>query len=87
MRIIRFINPFTFNMLDNYPMKESIRFIGKAKISKQGQVTLPTEARDSLGIPVESDIYWYEVDDFLVAVKDLMSQNDLADKLAKKRRV
>jgi len=58
-------------------MMEDPKFIGKAKISKQGQVTLPLEARKDLGIPLESDIYWYEIDGCLVVVKNLVNQKDL----------
>jgi len=55
----------------------SIKFIGKAKITKQGQVTLPFEAREELKLDLNSEIYWYLVDDHLVVVKDLVSVDDL----------
>jgi|TARA_B100001971_G_C18263112_1_gene589024 bifunctional DNA-binding transcriptional regulator/antitoxin component of YhaV-PrlF toxin-antitoxin module len=61
------------------------KFIGKAKLSKQGQITLPYEARDDLGIDLNSEIYWYEVDDYLIAMKELINPKDLAIKLNKKR--
>ena len=60
------------------------KFIGKAKLTKQGQVTLPFEARDDLGIELDSDIYWYEVDDYLVVVKELVNPKDLVARLNKK---
>jgi len=60
------------------------KFIGKAKLSKQGQVTLPFEARDDLGINLDSEIYWYEVDDYLVVVKELVNPKELEAKLNKK---
>jgi len=65
-------------------MKEA-KFIGKAKLTKQGQVTLPNEARQDLGIDIDSDIYWYELDDCLVVVKELVNPKDLNVGLKKKR--
>ena len=63
----------------------TVRFIGKAKITKQGQVTLTFEARDELKIDLNSDIYWYLVDDHLVVVKDLVSVEELANMINKKK--
>ncbi|HJN56661.1 MAG: AbrB/MazE/SpoVT family DNA-binding domain-containing protein [Candidatus Woesearchaeota archaeon] len=60
-----------------------VKFIGKAKITKQGQVTLPVEAREDLKIESESELYWYCVDDHLVVVKDLVSVEDLISKINK----
>lgn len=60
-----------------------IKFVGKAKLTKQGQLTLPFEARKDLGIESESELYWYIADDFLVAVKNLMNQKELHDKIKK----
>ena len=62
-----------------------IKFIGKAKITTQGQITLPSEARDSLKLDVNSEVYWYQVDVYLVVVKDLVSVDDLADMINKKK--
>ncbi len=59
------------------------KFIGKAKITQQGQLTLPQEARSNLGIPLGSEVYWYEFDDYLVVVKDLVNQKDLIKKIKK----
>ena len=59
------------------------KFIGKAKLSKQGQITLPFEARNDLDIKLDSEVYWYEVDDYLVVVKELLNPKDLKDKLKK----
>ena len=56
----------------------NIKFIGKAKITTQGQVTLPFEARDSLKLDPNAEVYWYQVDDHLVVVKDLVSVEELA---------
>ena len=47
-----------------------VKFVGKAKITKQGQVTLPFEAREELKLDLNSDVYWYLVDDHLVVVRD-----------------
>ena len=63
----------------------TIKFIGKAKITKQGQVTLPFEAREELKLDLNSEVYWYLVDDHLIVVKDLVSVEDLEDMLNKKR--
>ena len=65
-------------------MKEP-KFIGKAKVTKQGQVTLPNEARQDLGIDVNSDIYWYELGDNLIVVKELVNPKDLGLELKRKR--
>ena len=63
------------------------KFIGKAKITKQGQVTMPFEARDDLEIDLNSEVYWYEVGDFLIVLKELINPKDLAIKLNKRRGV
>ena len=55
----------------------AIKFVGKAKITKQGQVTLPFEARGELKLGLNSEVYWYLVEDHLVVVKDLVSVEDL----------
>ena len=53
------------------------KFIDKAKLTKQGQLTLPQEARKSLKIEAESDVYWYEFNNVLVLVKDLVNPKEL----------
>ena len=63
----------------------TIKFIGKAKITKQGQVTLPFEAREELKLDLNSDVYWYLVDDHLVVVKDLVSLDYLINKIRKQK--
>jgi len=63
----------------------AIKFVGKAKITKQGQVTLPFEARGELKLDLNSEVYWYLVDDHLVVVKDLVSVEDL-DAIIKRRK-
>lgn len=62
-----------------------VKFIGKARLNKQGQITLPREARQDLNIPTESELYWYEVDDHCIVLKDLINPKDLEKKLQKKR--
>ncbi|MBU90124.1 hypothetical protein CMO94_01170 [Candidatus Woesearchaeota archaeon] len=64
----------------------AVRFIGKAKITKQGQVTLPFEAREELKLDLNSEVYWYLVDDHLVVVKDLVSVDDLIIKMNKQKK-
>ena len=61
------------------------KFVGKAKLTSQGQVTLPNEARQDLGIDINSEIYWYELGDNLIAVKELVNPKDLGVILRKKR--
>tara|TARA_Y100000310_G_scaffold215869_1_gene216814 strand:- start:1648 stop:1854 length:207 start_codon:yes stop_codon:yes gene_type:complete len=63
----------------------AIKFIGKAKITKQGQVTLPFEAREELKLDLNSEVYWYLVDDHLVVVKDLVSMDELVSMINKKK--
>ena len=62
-----------------------VRFIGKAKITKQGQVTLPFEAREELNLDLNSEVYWYLVDDHLVVVKDLVSVDELISMINKRK--
>jgi len=63
---------------------KTVKFIGKAKLTKQGQVTLPNEARKDLDIKIDSDIYWYELGNNLIAVKELVNPKDLDVMLKKK---
>ena len=59
------------------------KFIGKAKLTRQGQLTLPNEARKDLNIEINSDIYWYEIGNYLIAVKELVNPKDLNLKIKK----
>ena len=61
------------------------KFVGKARITKQGQVTMPFEARNELKLNSDSEIYWYLVDNYLVVVKDLMGVDDLLKTINKRR--
>ena len=53
------------------------KFIGKAKLTKQGQLTLPQKARQDLGIYAKSEVYWYEFNDILILVKDLVNPREI----------
>ena len=67
-------------------MKEDVKFIGKAKVTKQGQVTMPYEGRKDLSINLESDVYWYEINNCLVVVKDLVNQKEIINKISRKKK-
>ena len=62
------------------------KFIGKAKLTRQGQLTLPKEARKDLKISAESEVYWYELNDVLLVVKDIVNPKDIFDLIMKKRK-
>ena len=62
------------------------KFIGKAKLTKQGQLTLPQEARKDLKISAESEVYWYEFNDVLLVVKDIVNPKDIINSIMKKRK-
>ena len=64
---------------------KNVKFIGKVKLSKQGQITLPLEARDDLGIKINSEVYWYEIDNCLILTKELVNQKDLMKIISKKK--
>ena len=55
------------------------KFIGKAKLTKQGQLTLPKEARKDLKIDAKSEVYWYEFNGILILVKELVNPKELID--------
>ncbi|MFH1642229.1 MAG: AbrB/MazE/SpoVT family DNA-binding domain-containing protein [Nanoarchaeota archaeon] len=60
------------------------KFIGKTKVTTQGQITLPFEGRRDLGIEINSEVYWYELNNCLVVVKDLVNQKDLTKVINKR---
>ncbi len=62
------------------------KFISKAKLTKQGQLTLPSEARHALSIDTNSEVYWYQIDQMLILVKDLVKPDELMDLILKKRK-
>lgn len=62
------------------------KFIGKAKLTKQGQLTLPQEARKDLKIDDKSEVYWYEFNNVLVLVKDIVNPKELVNFIFKKKK-
>lgn len=62
------------------------KFIGKARLTSQGQLTVPIEARKDLNIDNDAKVYWYEVGEFLVLTTKLVSINELAELLPKRAR-
>ena len=62
------------------------KFVGKARLTKQGQLTLPQEARQDLKIGPKSEVYWYEFNGILVLVKELVNPKELASFLFNKRK-
>lgn len=67
-------------------MKAKVKFVGKAKITKQGQVTLPYEGRKDLNIDLETEVYWYEVNNCLVVVKELVNQKEIMSKISRNKK-
>ena len=62
------------------------KFIGKAKLTKQGQLTLPQEARKDLKIAPESEVYWYEFNDVLILVKNIVNPKEIVNLILNKRK-
>ncbi len=62
------------------------KFIGKARLTKQGQLTMPQEARQDLRISAESEVYWYEFNDVLILAKEIVNPKDLIDGVLNKKR-
>ncbi len=77
--IIIFTKNINFNIMEP-------KFIGKAKLTKQGQLTLPREARKDLKIDAKSEVYWYELNDALLVVKDIVNPKDIINLIMKKRK-
>lgn len=59
------------------------KFIGKVKLTRQGQLTLPNEARQHLGIGPEAELFWYEMNGCMVLTTELQNQKDVARRLKK----
>ena len=57
------------------------KFIGKAKITSLGQITVPKEARQDINVKEGDELYWYLVNDQLVATAELMSLDELKKRL------
>ena len=62
------------------------KFIGKAKLTRQGQLTLPLEGRKDLKIDAKSEVYWYEFNEILILVKDLVNPKELINFVFNKKR-
>lgn len=60
---------------------KKLKFIGKAKITSLGQVTLPKEARLDIKVKEGDEIYWYLVNGQLIATSELMNFKELKKKL------
>ena len=67
-------------------MTEESRFFGKSRLTKQGQLTLPKEARIDLGISDESELFWYEFNNSLIVLKELVNPKEIAGIIIKKRK-
>jgi len=65
-------------------MGNCAKFIGKVKLTSQGQITLPLESRKELKIDDNSDVYWYEYNGCLVLVKDLIEEKKIEEKMKRK---
>jgi len=63
---------------------KGVEFIAKAKLTRQGQLTMPQEAREKLKIKKNSDVYWYIYDGFLVVSKELMNEKILERRIRKR---
>ena len=62
------------------------KFISKARITKQGQLTIPSEARADLKIGLNSDVYWYELNDALVLTKNLVNPDEIIGLINNKKK-
>ena len=62
------------------------KFIGRARLTKQGQLTLPQEGRQDLKIGSKSEVYWYKLNNVLVLVKELVNPKELAAFVFNKKR-
>ena len=62
------------------------KFIGKSKLTKQGQLTLPQAGRQELKIDSKSEVYWYRFNDSLIIVKDLVNPSELISLVLKKKK-
>ena len=62
------------------------KFIGKARLTKQGQLTLPLAGRQDLKIDSKSEVYWYKFNDALIVVKDLVNPSDILNLVMNKKR-
>jgi len=63
-----------------------MKFITKVKISKQGQITFPLEARKDLNISLGDEVYIYETGNQLILTPKLVSIPDIKKQLKKEVR-
>lgn len=71
---------------DNISEHNEAKFVGKAKLTKQGQVTVPLEGRKDLHLDSDSELYWYRINDVLVAVKEIVNPKDLLNTIMKRKK-
>ncbi len=64
-----------------------IKFIGKAKITSLGQITVPKEAREDINVKEGDELFWYVVNGQLIATNELMSLDDMKKKLGLRDKV
>ncbi len=62
-------------------MAKKVKFIGKAKITSLGQITVPKEARKDIDVKEGDELYWYVVNGQLVGTNELMSLKELKKRL------
>lgn len=62
------------------------KFAGKARLTVQGQLTVPKTARKDLKIEPKSELYWYEFNDVLILVKNLVNPEELIKTVFKKKK-
>jgi bifunctional DNA-binding transcriptional regulator/antitoxin component of YhaV-PrlF toxin-antitoxin module len=72
------------NKINKQTMGEP-KFIAKVRITKQGQITVPHEARELLKLEVESDAYWYVIDGNLILTTELENPKELLRKIKKRQ--
>jgi len=60
---------------------KKVKFIGKAKITSLGQITVPKEARKDIDVKEGDELYWYVVNGQLVGTNELMSLKELKKRL------
>ena len=61
------------------------KFIAKVRITKQGQITVPQEARELLKLELESDAYWYIHDGYLILTTEIETPKELLKKIKKRQ--
>ena len=62
------------------------KFVGKSKLTKQGQLTMPNEARQDLKINPNSELFWYELNGSLIVVKEILNPRDLLNFVLKRKK-